>query len=135
MTLAIPNTYGAPTITSVACVAPLTLVVQWIPPTNVGAGPIILYQVYRTTNSAFLGTNIANFGPAQTYMIDDGVDNGGSPLDAATTYYYTVNAVNSAGSGPFSNRLGALPVTPANDLVDESNNGIIDDTFDALVYA
>jgi fibronectin type 3 domain-containing protein len=62
------------------------------------------YNVLRSTTNGGPYSNIAG-GVATTNYTDTGLTNG-------TTYYYVVQAVNSAGTSPNSNQASATPIAP-----------------------
>jgi fibronectin type 3 domain-containing protein len=78
---------------------------SWSVPASNGGSPITGYNVYRGTSpGGEAGTPVAT--PAGTSFTDTGLTNG-------TTYYYTVAAVNSAGTGPQSSEANATPQAAA----------------------
>ncbi len=76
---------------------------SWSAPLSNGGATITDYAVYRSTASG-AETFLANTGGALTYP-DTAVTNG-------TTYFYTVAAINSAGTGTRSNEVSATPSAP-----------------------
>ncbi len=93
---------GAPTLTT-ATPGNGQVTLAWTAPSNDGGGDISSYKMYRGTSSGGESL-IATLGNVLTYT-DTGLTNG-------QTYFYTVRAVNSAGEGPTSNELSALPSAP-----------------------
>jgi CSLREA domain-containing protein len=89
----------APSLTS-ATGSTGSVALQWSAPSNDGGSAITGYNVYRATSSGneTLLASVAN----QTSYTDTSVTNG-------TTYFYTVAAVNSVGTGAQSNELSATP--------------------------
>jgi fibronectin type 3 domain-containing protein len=79
---------------------------SWSAPLDDGGAAINDYVVYRSELSG-AETALASSGGALDYT-DTTVTNG-------TTYYYTVAAVNSVGTGPQSNEVSATPEAPAVD--------------------
>jgi Fibronectin type III domain len=77
---------------------------SWAAPASDGGAPIADYGVYRSTTAGG-ETLLARSGGAVTYT-DSAVTNG-------TTYYYKVAAINTAGTGAFSNEVSATPTAPA----------------------
>jgi len=90
---------SAPTLLS-ATPGNAQVTLSWSAPSSNGGAPVTNYTIYRDTTS---GTKVfhVTVGNVLTY-IDAGLTNG-------TTYYYTVAAVNVAGTGPQSNELTATP--------------------------
>jgi hypothetical protein len=81
---------------------------SWSPPTSTGGGAVT-YNIYRGTTSGGEGTTPIVTGLSTTSSTDTGLTNG-------TTYYYTVKAVNSAGTSPASSEASATPVPPPPDF-------------------
>ena len=75
----------------------------WGAPTSNGGAAITGYNVYRGTSPAGESATPVATNVAMTSFTDSGLVNG-------TTYYYTVAAVNSAGTSPYSNEASATPV-------------------------
>ena len=75
---------------------------SWSAPSSNGGATVTDYAVFRSTTSGS-ESFLANTGGALTYS-DSGLMNG-------TTYYYTVAAINSAGTGALSNERSATPRT------------------------
>jgi fibronectin type 3 domain-containing protein len=75
----------------------------WGAPTSNGGAAITGYNVYRGTSSGGESATPVATNVATTSFTDSGLVNG-------TTYYYTVAAVNSAGTSPVSNEASATPV-------------------------
>jgi fibronectin type 3 domain-containing protein len=71
-----------------------------------GSSNAASYSVFRGTTSGGESTTAIATGLAGTSYTDTAVVNG-------TTYYYTVKAVNSAGSSAASNEASAKPTAPA----------------------
>ncbi|HLY81593.1 MAG TPA: fibronectin type III domain-containing protein, partial [Acidimicrobiales bacterium] len=94
-----PTPPSAPTLTA-ATSGNGQVGLSWTAPSSDGGSQITNYTIYRGTTSGgevFLAT-IGNV----TSYVDAGLTNG-------MTYYYTVAAVNVAGTGPMSNELSATP--------------------------
>jgi hypothetical protein len=93
---------GAP-ILSVPSAGNGTVGLSWSAPSSDGGAPITDYAVYRGTASRS-EVFLAKTGGPLTYT-DTGLTNG-------ATYWYTVAAINSAGTGAQSNERSATPVAP-----------------------
>ena len=78
----------------------------WVAPLDDGGASIDDYVIYRSELSG-AETQLATSGGALNYL-DTTVSNG-------TTYYYTVAAVNSVGTGAQSNEVSATPEAPGVD--------------------
>lgn len=65
----------------------------WNPPVDNGGAPVSGYQIFRGTAAG--GETLQATTTSLTYQDRD--------IDAGTTYYYIVTAVNGAGEGPSSN--------------------------------
>ncbi len=78
---------------------------SWSPPSSDGESPITKYRIYRGTESGDL-TLLLEVGTTLEYT-DTSVTNG-------VTYHYQVSAVNSAGEGPSSNEVSAMPTGISN---------------------
>jgi len=74
----------------------------WTPPASNGGAAISGYNVYRSTTPGGEGSTPVKTGVTTTSFTDTGLNNG-------TTYYYTVAAVNSAGTSPQSGEVSATP--------------------------
>ncbi|HEX9043810.1 MAG TPA: fibronectin type III domain-containing protein [Candidatus Limnocylindrales bacterium] len=78
---------------------------SWSAPSSNGGSAVTSYSVYRGTSSGGESTTpIATVTTGTTYT-DTGLTNG-------TTYYYTVAATNSSGTGSTSNEASATPTAP-----------------------
>ncbi len=73
--------------------------VSWSAPTG---APVSEYAIWRGTSSGQEGTLLTTLPASQTTYVD-------SSLSEGTAYYYQVQALNSAGSGPFSEQAQAAP--------------------------
>lgn len=94
-----PTPPGAPTLTA-ATPGNTQVSLAWTPPASDGGSAVTNYTIYRATSSGG-ETFLATIGNVTSY-VDAGLANG-------TTYYYTVAAVNVAGTGPMSNERSATP--------------------------
>lgn len=93
------NTPGAPTgLTAAKQAGGVSL--SWSAPSGAGATE---YVLWRGTASGQESTEAARIPAAQTSYLDT------AATGASTTYYYEVQAVNAAGSGPFSGQAIAAP--------------------------
>lgn len=92
------NTPGAPTNLS-ATKETGGVALAWSAPTGAPAGE---YAIWRGTAPGAESTQLA-IVPAPTTTYTD------TSATAGTTYYYTVQALNGAGAGPFSNEALAAP--------------------------
>jgi glucosylceramidase len=91
----------------------------------------VTYNVYRSTTSGFTAGsgNLVTSGLTGTTYSNTG-------LTASTTYYYVVEAVNSAGNSPASNQASAktsaagsgISTTSYYTIVNEASGDCIDDT-------
>ena len=88
------DTPGAPAITGVTAVANSTsaLDIVWTAPTDLGGSAITGYELWTWNGSRWVSR--ATVGAVLTYRDMN--------LDAGTTYYYIVRAVNSQGAGMWS---------------------------------
>jgi fibronectin type 3 domain-containing protein len=78
----------------------------WSPPASNGGATVSSYNIYRSTSPGGEGSTPLRTGVTTTSFTDTGVTNG-------TTYYYTVAAVNSAGTSPQSSEASATPAAVA----------------------
>jgi len=97
-----------------------TVKLSWTAPASNGGAPITGYNVYRSTSAGGEGTIPFATGLTTTSFTDSSVTNG-------TQYYYTVAAVNAAGTSPQSGEASAtpqatVPSAPAG-LVASAGNG------------
>jgi subtilase family serine protease len=91
-------TPGAPTgLTATGGSGAVTL--SWTAPTGAS---VAQYDIWRGTASGQEATNVATITAPTTSYTDTSVTGG-------VTYYYEVQAVNTAGVGPFSNEARATP--------------------------
>ena len=101
-----PTVPGAPVLNT-ATPANGSVSLSWSAPSNNGGSPIIGYDVCEGTTS---GTESCPAPPAittsSTNITVSGLNNG-------TTYFFTVEAVNSAGRSTGSNERSATPVAAA----------------------
>jgi titin len=74
----------------------------WSPPASNGGAAITGYNIYRSTTPGGEGSTPVKTGVTTTSYTDTGLTNG-------TTYYYTVAAVNSAGTSLQSGEASATP--------------------------
>ncbi|HSZ31133.1 MAG TPA: fibronectin type III domain-containing protein, partial [Pseudonocardiaceae bacterium] len=96
-----PTVPGAPTgLTATGGNGSVSL--SWTAPASNGGSAITGYDVYRSTTKGGEGTTPYATGITTTSYTDSAVTNG-------TTYYYTVAAVNSAGTSPQSGEASATP--------------------------
>ena len=111
-----PSNQATATTTAVVPTAPTSLTataasdsqinLSWTAPTT---GGTVTYSLYRSTTSGFTpgSGNLVASGLSTTTYSNTG-------LTASTTYYYLVEAVNSAGTSPASNQASAAtPAAPA----------------------
>jgi predicted phage tail protein len=92
---------GTPTLTAEAGSRDVQL--SWTQPSDGGAA-ITGYDIYRGTTSG--GEQLLDAVPPRTTYVDHSVQ-------AGTTYYYEVTAVNDNGQSPPSNETSAAPSRPA----------------------
>ena len=78
------------------------MTISWAEPANDGGAAITGYRIYRGTTSG--GETLLLTVPRMTTYTDETTVDG-------TTYYFQVAAVNSAGEGPRSGELSAMPAT------------------------
>jgi YHS domain-containing protein len=84
-----------------------TVALKWTAPTSNGGSPVTGYNVYEGTSSGHESTtpvNGATLITATSYTVS-GLSNG-------TTYYFTVEAVNAAGSSAASNQASVVAGAP-----------------------
>jgi titin len=74
----------------------------WTPPASNGGAAVSGYNIYRSTSPGGEGSTPVKTGVTTTSFTDTSLTNG-------TTYYYTVAAVNAAGTSPQSNEASATP--------------------------
>jgi hypothetical protein len=98
-TIAVATVPGAPTLTRAAA-GNNQVALTWTAPTNNGGATINSYNILRATTSG--AETLLQSRVSGTTYTDVTAANG-------TTYYYRVEAVNSAGTGPASNELSAHP--------------------------
>jgi fibronectin type 3 domain-containing protein len=79
---------------------------SWSAPASNGSAAVTSYNIYRSTTTGGEGSTPLKTGVTGTSFTDTGLTNG-------TTYYYTVAAVNSAGTGPQSSEANATPQAAA----------------------
>ncbi len=79
-----------------------SVTISWAEPANDGGAAITGYRIYRGTTSG--GETLLLTVPRMTTYTDETTVDG-------TTYYFQVAAVNSAGEGPRSGELSAMPAT------------------------
>jgi hypothetical protein len=103
-----PTAPGAPSLDP-ATAGDAEVSLTWSAPLDDGGASIDDYVVYRS-ESPGTETQLTTSGGALNYT-DAAVTNG-------TTYYYTVAAVNSAGTGAQSNEVSAMPIAPPPPTVD-----------------
>jgi hypothetical protein len=96
-----------------------SVALSWSAPSSNGGSAITGYKVFRGTSSGG-ETLLTTLGNVTTFT-DTGLTNG-------TTYFYTVAAVNSVGTGAQSNELSATPHTT-------TNTTIASDAFERTVGA
>jgi hypothetical protein len=101
---------SAPTLLS-ATPGDAQVTLSWSAPTSNGGSPVTNYTIYRSETSG-TETFHVTVGNVLTY-IDAGLTNG-------HTYFYTVAAVNVAGTGPQSNERNATPQDAATFTVSAS---------------
>jgi fibronectin type 3 domain-containing protein len=75
---------------------------SWTAPASNGGAAVTGYNVYRGTSAGGEGSTPVATNVTTTGFTDTGLANG-------TTYYYTVKAVNSAGTSPPSTEASATP--------------------------
>ncbi|MDE1862849.1 MAG: fibronectin type III domain-containing protein [Thaumarchaeota archaeon] len=80
-----------------------TVSLSWTAPSSNGGSAITGYDIYRGTASGG-ETKYASVPASQTSYADTSATNG-------IKYYYEVTAVNSVGTSPASNEVGATPAT------------------------
>ena len=78
----------------------------WSAPAANGGAAVTSYNIYRSTTTGGEGSTPLKTGVTGMSFTDTGLTNG-------TTYYYTVAAVNSAGTGPQSGEANATPQAAA----------------------
>ena len=86
------DTPGAPTISDVAAASTSSLTITWTAPDATGGSAITGYELWTWNGSRWVSR--ATVGAVLTYTDMN--------LEAGTTYYYIVRAVNSQGAGTWS---------------------------------
>jgi O-glycosyl hydrolase/aryl-phospho-beta-D-glucosidase BglC (GH1 family) len=118
---------SAPTNLTATAVSSGQINLSWTAPTT---GGTVTYSVYRGTTSGFTpgSGNLVTSGLSGTTYSNTG-------LSASTTYYYVVEAVNSAGTSPASNQAtakttaaGTISTTGYYQIVNEASAMCVDDT-------
>ena len=128
LTLVGASTPAAPTSLTATATSSSQINLSWTASTTSG----VTYSVYRSTTSGFTpgSGNLITSGLSTTTYSNTG-------LSASTTYYYVVEAVNSAGNSPASNQATAetqaaggsgISTTAYYQIVNESSGACIDDT-------
>ncbi len=96
---------GAPSLNS-ASAGVNSVSLSWSAPSNNGGASITGYSIYRSTTAGGEGTTAyATVGNVTSYT--------DSAATAGATYYYTVAATNSVGTGSQSNERSATPLAAA----------------------
>jgi hypothetical protein len=92
---------------------------SWAPPASNGGAAVSSYNVYLSTTGGLQGTKIAQVpGPSYT----------AAGLQAGTTYFFEVTAVNAAGEGPPSVQVTATATTsgpPTSTLTPGAPGGLL----------
>ena len=111
---------AAPTLTS-ATAGVNAVSLSWSVPTNDGGAAISGYSIYRSTTSGAEGSvPYATVGSVTSYT--------DSAAASGATYYYTVAAINSVGTGGQSNERSATPLpaatVPGTPTLDSATGGL-----------
>jgi hypothetical protein len=104
----VANVPGAPT-GLVAVPGPAQVALSWIAPSFTGGDGPLSYTVLRGTTAGSL-TAVAT-GLTATSWTDNATNDPSSPPVNNTTYYYEVEAVNTAGNSAASNEVSASPAS------------------------
>jgi hypothetical protein len=96
------NATGSPTVVMLTGTGQHNVVLAWSESQPSG----VTYNVFRGTSPGGEGTTAINTSPISLMGYTD------TNVVAGTTYYYTVQAVNSAGTSPSSNEASATVPTP-----------------------
>jgi hypothetical protein len=101
------TTPGAPTLTVTAGSEEDTL--HWTAPANNGGATITGYNVYRSTTSGGESLLVAGLPASASTYEDTAV--------VSATYFYTVAATNTVGTGSQSNEASGTPTFPAGTII------------------
>lgn len=98
---------AAPTSPAILNLAPTSMDVDWVAPTDIGGAAITGYKVQRATNSTFT-QDMVEFTTGTTSLFN------ATGLEPSKTYYWRIAATNSAGTGAWSTTVSGTTVSGMN---------------------
>lgn len=102
----LPNRPGQPTGLTAVGNKETQIVLTWSAPSSNGGAPITGYQIESSWNGSSWGFLVGNSHSASTSFTH-------TRLQAGTTRYYRISAINVAGAGPVSNTASGTTATRA----------------------
>ena len=116
---------GAPTGLTAVAQGPTQMELSWTAPGDDGGAPITGYRIESSVDGNDPWVEVFTTTGGGTSYTDDGTDSNGPMFEVGTTRYYRVAAINSAGTGPFSDprHAGGDPLVAQ---YDANGNGMIE---------